>query len=177
MEVICEKQHYRKKLIYTNNKASKTLELYTEIVEVVKQKCKEQGKLFSFFPVQTRKTSKHALQHIKAAMTQRYGSGFLHLYCFYTQKHSFYHSEVHLQSFIIQIVPDHIPPALNSKETMACSNMCACVYRGKKYFGTIHQLSTCNQRFGGVMTVHVNDHSPPASQLGHYCTRTGVDMI
>ena len=76
VEVICEKQHYRKKLIYTNNKASKNLELYTEIVEAVKQKCKERGKLFNFSPVQTRTKFKACVAACKkAAMTRRYGSG------------------------------------------------------------------------------------------------------
>ena len=30
------------------------------------------------------------------------------------------------------------------------------------YIGTIHQLSTCNQQYGGLMTVHFNDHRPPS---------------
>ena len=30
--------------------------------------------------------------------------------------------------------------------------------------GTIHQLATCDQRFGGLMIVRFNDHRPPASQ-------------
>ena len=30
----------------------------------------------------------------------------------------------------------------------------ACMYvEVNRHFGTIHQLSTCNQRFGGLMTV------------------------
>ena len=28
--------------------------------------------------------------------------------------------------------------------------------------GTIHQLSTCYQRFGGLMIVRCNDHRPPS---------------
>ena len=28
--------------------------------------------------------------------------------------------------------------------------------------GTIHQLSTCDQRFGGLIIVHFNDHRPPS---------------
>ena len=76
VEVICEKQHYRKKLIYTNNKASNNVDLYTEIVEAVKQRCKERGKLFNFSPVQTRTKFKACVAACKeAAMTRRYGSG------------------------------------------------------------------------------------------------------
>ena len=32
---------------------------------------------------------------------------------------------------------------------------------GNKHIGTIHQLSTCDQRFGDLMTVRFNDHRPP----------------
>ena len=31
-----------------------------------------------------------------------------------------------------------------------------------KSTGTIHQLSTCDQRFGGLMIVRFNDHRPPS---------------
>ena len=40
-----------------------------------------------------------------------------------------------------------------------CERACACVYvcvyveERYMYIGTIHQLSICNQRFGGLMTV------------------------
>ena len=46
----------------------------------------------------------------------------------------------------------------------ACACACVCVYVEEKnmYIGTIHQLSTCNQRFGGLMTVRFNDHRPPS---------------
>ena len=30
--------------------------------------------------------------------------------------------------------------------------------RDSKSIGTIHQLSTCDQRFGGLMIVRFNDH-------------------
>ena len=33
-----------------------------------------------------------------------------------------------------------------------CLRTRVCV-EGNKHLGTIHQLSTCNQRFGGLMTV------------------------
>ena len=32
------------------------------------------------------------------------------------------------------------------------AHACICV-EGNKHIGMIHQLSTCNQRFGGLMTV------------------------
>ena len=41
------------------------------------------------------------------------------------------------------------------------AHACVCV-EGNKHLGTIHQLSTCNQRFGGLMTVRFNDHRPPS---------------
>ena len=34
-----------------------------------------------------------------------------------------------------------------------CACVCTCVCRGKKYIGTMHQLSTCNQRFGGLVPI------------------------
>ena len=34
--------------------------------------------------------------------------------------------------------------------------------RDSKSNGTIHQLSTCDQRFGGLMIVRFNDHRPPS---------------
>ena len=33
------------------------------------------------------------------------------------------------------------------------AHACMCV-KGNKHIGTIHQLSTCNQRFVGLMIVH-----------------------
>jgi len=42
-----------------------------------------------------------------------------------------------------------------------CLRTRVCV-EGNKHLGTIHQLSTCNQRFGGLMTVRFNDHRPPS---------------
>ena len=35
-----------------------------------------------------------------------------------------------------------------------------------KSTGTIHQLSTCDQRFGGLMIVRFNDHRPPSIPKG-----------
>ena len=32
--------------------------------------------------------------------------------------------------------------------------------------GTIHQLATCDQRFGGLMIVRFNDHRPPNIPVG-----------
>ena len=43
-----------------------------------------------------------------------------------------------------------------------CACVCTRVCRGKKYIGTIHQPSTCNQRFEGLMTVRFNDHTSPS---------------
>ena len=59
-----------------------------------------------------------------------------------------------------------------------CACVCTCVCRGKKYIGTIHQLSTCNQRFGGLMTVRFNDHRPPSIPDGtlSYQKRGGCDI-
>ena len=53
--------------------------------------------------------------------------------------------------------------ALNSIIVYTHAFMCL---EGNEHIGTIHQLSTCNQHFGGLMTVRFNDHMPPASELG-----------
>ena len=47
-----------------------------------------------------------------------------------------------------------------------CARACVCVYVEERnmYIGTIHQLSTCNQRFGGLMTVRYMITGPPASK-------------
>ena len=42
-----------------------------------------------------------------------------------------------------------------------CLRMRVCV-EGNEHIGTIHKLSTYNQRFGALMTVHFNDLSPPS---------------
>ena len=59
-----------------------------------------------------------------------------------------------------------------------CACVCTCVCSRKKYIGTIHQLSTCNQRFGGLMTVRFNDHRPPSIPDGtlSYQKRGGCDI-
>ena len=43
--------------------------------------------------------------------------------------------------------------------------------------GTIHQLSTRDQCFGGLMIVHFYDHKPPNIPMGHYRTRRGAKVI
>ena len=42
----------------------------------------------------------------------------------------------------------------------AFAHVCMCV-EGNKHIGTTNQLSTCNQRFWGLMPVRLNDHRPP----------------
>ena len=42
----------------------------------------------------------------------------------------------------------------------ACVWVCVYVEERNMYIGTIHQLSTCNQRFRGLMTVRFKDHRP-----------------
>ena len=44
--------------------------------------------------------------------------------------------------------------------------------------GTNHQLSTCDQRFGGLMIVRFNDHRPPSIPDGtlSYQKRVGRDI-
>ena len=50
--------------------------------------------------------------------------------------------------------------------------------KDSKSDGTIHQLSTCDQRFGGLMIVRFNDHRPPSIPDGtlSYQKRGGRDI-
>ena len=50
--------------------------------------------------------------------------------------------------------------------------------KDSKSDGTIHQLSTCDQRFGGLMIVCFNDHRPPSIPDGtlSYQKRGGRDI-
>ena len=73
---ICDNEAYRKKLIFTNSKASKNIEIYTEIVLQVKDRMQERQKTFKFSPEQTRNKFKSCITACKkASMTRRNGSG------------------------------------------------------------------------------------------------------
>ena len=73
---ICDNEAYRKKLIFTNSKASKNIEIYTEIVLQVKDRMQERQKTFEFSPEQTRNKFKSCITACKkASMTRRNGSG------------------------------------------------------------------------------------------------------
>ena len=77
VNVICENELYRRRLIFTNNKASKNLELYSKVVNEVKDCLNERGKeSFAFTPVQTRTKFKSCVALCKkASMTIKCGSG------------------------------------------------------------------------------------------------------
>ena len=77
VNVICEKEYYRKRLIFKNNKASKNLEIYSKIVNEVKAHFNERGTgSFEFTPIQTRTKFKSCVAICKKAlMTRKCGSG------------------------------------------------------------------------------------------------------
>ena len=77
VNVICENEYYRKKLIFTNNKASKNLEIYSKIVNEVKVHFNERCTgSFEFTPVETRTKFKSCVATCKkASMTRKCGSG------------------------------------------------------------------------------------------------------
>ena len=73
---ICENETYRKRLIFTKNKASTSFEIYTEIVLQLKDRMQERQKTFEFSPEQTRNKFKSCISACKkASMTRRNGSG------------------------------------------------------------------------------------------------------
>ena len=55
----------------------------------------------------------------------------------------------------------------------ACACVCVCVYVEERnmYIGTIHQLSTCNQHFRGLMTVCYMITGLPASKQKTYLSK------
>ena len=73
---ICENETYRKRLIFTKNKASTSFEIYTEIVLQLKDRMQERQKALEFSPEQTRNKFKSCILACKkASMTRRNGSG------------------------------------------------------------------------------------------------------
>ena len=76
VDVVCENEYYQKKLIFTNNKATKNLEVYIKIVKEVKARLAERGEVFLFSVVQTRTKFKACIAACKkASMTRKCGSG------------------------------------------------------------------------------------------------------
>ena len=72
---VCSNEYFRKKIIFTNNKACKRTEIY-KIVKEVKEHCKDNGKMVSFSVEQTRAKFKLCVGICKhAAMVQKTDSG------------------------------------------------------------------------------------------------------
>ena len=75
IDVICESEYYKRKLIFTNNKAVKNSELYCKIVSTVKSRLAGKGG-FPFTVAQTRVKFKACIAVCKkAAMTRKTASG------------------------------------------------------------------------------------------------------
>eukprot|EP00794_Sanderia_malayensis_P013280 gene13280-14649_t len=53
VDVVCQNEAYRKRLIFTNNKASKNLEIYKKIVKQVEDRMQERQQRFEYSPQQT----------------------------------------------------------------------------------------------------------------------------
>ena len=77
VNVMCENELYKRRLIFTNNKASKNLELYSKVVNDVTDCLNKRGKeSFAFTPVQTMTKFKSCVAICKkASMTIKCGSG------------------------------------------------------------------------------------------------------
>ena len=73
--MVCESEYFRKKLIFTNNKAVKITEVYTKVVKQVEICFKERGEVFPFSVVQSRTKFKARVSNCKkAAMLQKTAS-------------------------------------------------------------------------------------------------------
>ena len=76
IDVVCESEYFRKKLIFTNNKAVKNTEVYTKVVKQVEIRFKERGEVFPFSVVQSRTKFKACVSTCKkAAMLRKTASG------------------------------------------------------------------------------------------------------
>ena len=79
VQIICENEYYRRRLIFTNSKASKNLEIYAKIVNQAKAYFSKSGgylEKFDFTPVQTRTKFKACVGICKkASMKRKCGSG------------------------------------------------------------------------------------------------------
>ena len=71
VNVVCESEYYRKKLMFTNCKATKSLEIYCRIVKEVKNHLSENNKIFDFTAVQTRTKFKSCIAICKKASMKR----------------------------------------------------------------------------------------------------------
>ena len=76
VDIVCENENYRRRLIFTNNKASKNLDIYKKIVALVKSRMQDRDEVFNFTPEQTRTKFKSCVAACKkASMTRKTGSG------------------------------------------------------------------------------------------------------
>ena len=72
IDVVCENEYYRKKLIFTNNKSTKNAEVYQKVLKDVQARFAERGEVFEFNVVQARTKFKSCVSICKkAAMLQR----------------------------------------------------------------------------------------------------------
>ena len=106
--IICDYKYYRNRLIFTNNKASKYLEIYSKIVEEVKA-------CFNVTPIQTRTKFKSCVATCKkASMTIKCGSGIAN---FMDQKPAWFRK---LYPFVES--QDSCDPSLTSEPSFAASS-------------------------------------------------------
>lgn len=76
IDVVCESEYFRRKLIFTNNKAVKNTEVYTKVVKQVEVRFNERGEVFPFSVVQSRTKFKACVSTCKkAAMLRKTASG------------------------------------------------------------------------------------------------------
>ena len=76
VDVVCEDEYFRKKIIFTNNKNTKNADVYNKVLRHLSARCKERGETCEFTVAQTR-TKFKALVAIckKASLTRKTASG------------------------------------------------------------------------------------------------------
>ena len=60
VDIICESKQYRRRLVFTNNRASKNLEICTKVVALVKSRMQDRQEEFNFTLEHTRIQGIHA---------------------------------------------------------------------------------------------------------------------
>ncbi|XP_065060341.1 uncharacterized protein LOC135687663 [Rhopilema esculentum] len=76
VDVICDNEYFRKKLIFTNTKTSKNGEIYLKVIKEVEKRCQARREEYKFSLVQTRNKFKKCMSECKkAALTCKSASG------------------------------------------------------------------------------------------------------
>ena len=76
VDIICNNEHYKRKLIFTNSKNSSNAEVYESVIKELKKRCAERNEVFKHNVKQTRNKFKKLMSNCKnALLTQKTASG------------------------------------------------------------------------------------------------------